>query len=125
MGDPLIQRVQCTVGVRVTVQALHKQFPSLLRRRFRIAALPFLPGLGVGGPLAVFCLSCFVSPSAVLTAVQPHLGPCLWVVRDCLDLGKSDAWPRAPFPAGNGDGAGERSLFMSTPAWARDLIVPS
>ena len=76
----IIQGVQCTVGVRVPVQALHRQFPSLLRRRSRPSTRPFLPRLGVGCPLAVFCLFCFVSASAVLAAVQPLLGPGVWVV---------------------------------------------
>ena len=69
----LVLRVQCTVAVRVTVQASRKQFPSN-------STLPFLPGLGVGGPLVIFCLSGFVSASAVRTVVQPLLAPCLWVV---------------------------------------------
>ena len=38
--------------------------------------------LGVG----LVCLSCFMSASAVPTAVQPLLGTCLWVVRDRSDL---------------------------------------
>ena len=95
----IIQRVQCTVGVRVTVQALHEQFPSLLHRRSLPSTPPFLPGLGVGGPLVGFCLSCSVSASAVLTASRPLWGPCCWVVGDCADLGNSDAWPLAPFGA--------------------------
>ena len=74
----IIQRVQCAVGVRVTVLALHEQFPSLLQRQSRPSTLPFLPRLGVGGPLAVFCQSCFVTASADLIAVQPLLGPFLW-----------------------------------------------
>ena len=36
---------------------------------------PFLPDRGVGGPLAVFCFSCFVLASAVLSAVLPGPGP--------------------------------------------------
>ena len=66
----IIQPVQCTVGVRVTVQALPRQFPSLLHRRSCPWTLPFLPGLGVGCPLAVLCQPCFVSASAVLTAIK-------------------------------------------------------
>ena len=55
-----IQRGQCTVGARVTVKALHTPFPRLLHRRSHPSTLPFLPGLGVGGPLAVVCLSFMV-----------------------------------------------------------------
>ena len=50
----IIQRVQCTVGVRVTVQALHRQFPSLLHRWSRHSTLPSLPGLA-GWVLGVPC----------------------------------------------------------------------
>ena len=73
----IIQRVQCLFGVRVTVQALHAHLPCLLHRRPCPSTLQFLPRLGVGGSLAVFCQFCFVSASAVLPAVQPLLGPCL------------------------------------------------
>ena len=76
----VIERFPYTVGVLVTVQALHEQFPSLLRRRSRPSTLPFLPGWAVGGPFAVFRQSCFVLASAVLTAVKPLLDPCLRVV---------------------------------------------
>ena len=54
-----IQRVQCAVGARVTVQASHRQFPSLLHRRSRPSTFPFLPELGAGGPLS-FCQTFFV-----------------------------------------------------------------
>ena len=39
-----IQRVQRTVGVRVTVQASYEQIPSLLHRQSRPSTVPFLPG---------------------------------------------------------------------------------
>ena len=74
-----IQRVRGTVGVRVTVRVLHEQFLCLLHRRSRPSTLPFLPGSGVGDPLAVVCQSCFLSASAVLTAAKPLLGPFSWV----------------------------------------------
>ena len=73
-----IQRVQCTVGVRVTVLVLHEQLPCLLHRRSRPSAPPCLPRLGVGGPLPVFCRSCLVWAAAVLTTVQPLLGSFSW-----------------------------------------------
>ena len=72
----IIQRAQCTVGVQVNVQALHKQFSILHHRRSLPSTLAFRPGLGAGGLLAVLCPSCFVSASAVLTAVVLLLGPC-------------------------------------------------
>ena len=53
-------------------------YHSILDRRSRSSTLPFLPGLIVGGSLAVLRQSCLVS--AVLTAVKPLLGPCLRVV---------------------------------------------
>ena len=54
----IIQRVQCTVGVRVTVLALHRQFPFLLHCQSLPSTLPFLPVLGVpGGFLSpLFCV---------------------------------------------------------------------
>ena len=77
----IIQRVQCTVGVRVTVEALRRQSPSLLHRQSLPSTPPFLPGLGVGGPLAVFCFPCFVSASAVLSTVLPRVGPLFFLVQ--------------------------------------------
>ena len=62
--------------MRVTVQALHRQFPSLLHRRSRPSTLPFLPGLGVGGPLVGVCLLFCVGIGGPYCRLAP-LGPLL------------------------------------------------
>ena len=70
----IIQQFQYTV-VRVTVWALHRQFPFLLHCRSRPSTPPFRPGSGVGGSLAVFCLSCLVSAFVGPQCCPALLGP--------------------------------------------------
>ena len=78
---------------------LAQEFPSLLHRRSRASTLPFLPGLGVGGLLAVFLSLLFRVGIGGPYCCPAPLGPCLWVIRDCSDIGNFDAWPLAPCPA--------------------------
>ena len=66
------------LAVSISVGWMLRPFPSLLHRPPLPSTPPFLPGWGVGGFLAVFCSSRFVSALAVLSAVPPSLGPFVW-----------------------------------------------
>ena len=92
-----IPRVQCTVDVGVAVRALRVQFPCLLPCRTHPSTLPFQPGLGVRGLLGGLLSVLFGAGIGGPHCCPATLGPL--VMGDCSDLGNSDAWALAPFPA--------------------------
>ena len=73
----VIQRVQCTVGVRVPVQAVHRQLPTLRQSRASNPSLP--PLVGCRGSPGGSMSPPFGSASAVLAGVLPRVGPWLRV----------------------------------------------